>query len=78
VTTSLDTLQLAPTSAISEAQLEQGGLGVMTSRTLVEPCACGGVIYADERADLIADAVRIHNLSADHQRWAIDAGWRHG
>jgi hypothetical protein len=43
-----------------------------------EPCACGGTITAANLWGKIADAVRAHNESTRHTRWAVDNGWRHG
>jgi hypothetical protein len=69
-------IERRPTSAISEAQLEQGGLGRMGARTRVEPCACGGVIVAEDDDWAIALEVRSHNQSTRHEHWAIAVGWR--
>ena len=56
----------APTSRISEAQLEQGYAGPAR----VEPCACGGAIWA--RSSVFADiteAVSLHNATRTHELW---------
>jgi len=58
--------------------LERGGLGRLGARTLVEGCACGGVIVAEDHALSIADAVHVHNSSTGHAQWAVENGWRHG
>jgi hypothetical protein len=65
-----------PTSAISEAELERGGLGRLGPRTLTEACGCGGVIVAEDDSFAIADAVHAHNESTSHAQWAIRVGMR--
>jgi len=76
----VDELARKPTSAMSEADLERGGLGrgVRRIEPRSEPCACGGVIRVEDGADewLTACAVRLHNESTGHRQWAIAAGWR--
>ena len=62
--------------SLSEALLERGGLGLMLPRQLVERCACGGLIEAEDDAATIADAVHVHNSSTEHAQWAIGHGWR--
>jgi len=72
----MDELERRPTSAISEAQLEQGGLGLRRPHTLFERCACGAIIAAEDDDPSIAEAVRFHNRSTRHEQWAIGAGLR--
>ena len=72
----MDELERRPTSAITEAQLEQGGLGRRGPLTRTEACACGGVIVAEDDDWAIALEVRSHNESTRHEQWAIAVGWR--
>jgi hypothetical protein len=74
----VEELERRPTSAISEAQLEQGGLGVRRPRWLTEQCACGGVIQAEDDDPAIMAAVAVHNASTAHTHWAIATGFRFG
>ena len=72
----LDMLERRATSAMSEAQLVSGGLGLRLPRELAEPCVCGGVIRADDDPRAIADAVVVHGRSTSHQQWRERAGGR--
>ena len=66
---SLVDLTDAPTSRITEAQLEQGYAGPAR----VEPCACGGQIVA-KSTDNIAVVVGNHVGSEPHCSWSSRTG----
>lgn len=72
----LEMLERLPTSALSERELLAGYAEAVVPALRSEPCACGGVIWARDRAAAIAGAVAVHNASTGHAAWAIAAGLR--